>query len=100
MKFPLLFHILVVILIFSHNKSIQIECIEVRVSNLTIGETNYNLINSNIEDIYRVTYDSRNTTLNVTAWTNASVALPLLIVIRQENGLISLQLPNKETYNS
>jgi hypothetical protein len=33
----------------------------------------------------------------VTAWTNATVESPLLIVIRQEKGLISLQLPNKET---
>jgi len=89
----------------------------VRVSNLTIGETNFNLINSNIEDIYRLTYDSRvtyesekikltqyqtffvkkNSTLNITAWTNATHLLPLLIVIRQETGLISLQLPNRET---
>ena len=33
----------------------------------------------------------------MTAWTNATSDLPLLIVIRQEKGLISLQLPNKET---
>jgi hypothetical protein len=32
----------------------------------------------------------------VTAWTNASERLPLLIVIRQENGLVSLQLPDRK----
>lgn len=32
--------------------------------------------------------------MNVTAWTNSSYRMPLLIVIRQENGLISLQLPD------
>lgn len=73
------------------------DAISVRVSNLTIGDTAYNLISSNSEDIYRVVYNSSNTTLNVTAWTNATHELPLLIVIRQEKGLISLQLPNKET---
>lgn len=89
-SFP--FQLLLLVLI-----SIRTDSIEVRVSNLTIGETNFNLINSNIEDIYRLTYDSRNSTLNITAWTNATHLLPLLIVIRQETGLISLQLPNRET---
>jgi len=66
---------------------------------LTIGQKTDNLINSNIEDIYRVVYNSTRTTLNITAWTNATPELPLLIVIRQEKGLISLQLPNKESEN-
>lgn len=40
---------------------------------------------------------TQNTTLNVFASTDATVDLPLLIVIRQEKGLVSLQLPNRET---
>ncbi len=40
----------------------------------------------------------KHTTLNVTAWTNTSYDEPLLIVIRQEKGLISLQLPDKEMF--
>ncbi|RNA32255.1 SID1 transmembrane family member 2 isoform X3, partial [Brachionus plicatilis] len=44
-----------------------------------------------------IVYNSSNTTLNVFASTDATVDLPLLIVIRQEKGLVSLQLPNKET---
>ena len=45
---------------------------EVQVQNLTVGEQTYNLINSNREHIYRVEYNSTNTTLNVTAWTDGN----------------------------
>lgn len=89
-------HLQLALLIILANFSIT-HSINVRVSNLTIGEQSFNLINSNSEDIYKVIYNSTDTTLNVTAWTNASYKLPLLIVIRQENGLISLQLPDKQT---
>ncbi|CAF0758581.1 unnamed protein product [Brachionus calyciflorus] len=76
----------------------QTNAIQVRVSNLTIGQEVKNVsISSNLEDIYRIVYNSSNTTLNVFASTDATVDLPLLIVIRQEKGLLSLQLPNKET---
>jgi hypothetical protein len=44
----------------------------VRVSNLLIGQTAHNLINSDIEDIYRIVYNSSLTTLKVTAWINGS----------------------------
>jgi len=89
--------VLIVLFVLLQLHSLSVVAISVRVSNLTLGTTALNLIDSNTEDIYRVVYNSTNTTLNVTAWTNATSDLPLLIVIRQEKGLISLQLPNKDT---
>jgi hypothetical protein len=96
-KFMIKSFLLVILLVFEYFTKTA-NCIEVRVKDLDVGgAAAFRTIRSNIEDIYRITYNSSNTTLNVTAWTNATTEIPLLIVIRQEKGLISLQLPNKDT---